>query len=112
MRKLIERLELVEAKMLTAKDLKKLPMLYSQEEVKDPMVWVKFFNPYGSGSWMVTEYDPKEERFFGYVMGLGGDELGYFTMAELKRNKVEREQYWKPMKLSAAKAYEKKIHGM
>jgi hypothetical protein len=112
MRELLKRLEEgTWQKLLTAKDLKKLPPLYSQEKEKDPMVWVKFFNPYGSGTWFATEFDPKEELFFGYVMGLGGDELGYFSLRDLKSIRAEREQYWKPMKLSAAKQYEKKLHG-
>ena len=98
-------------KLLTKADLKKLPPLYSQENNHDPMVWVKFFNPYGRGTWFAIEFDPKEELFFGYVMGLGGDELGYFSLNDMRRIRAEREQYWKPMKLSAAKAYERKLHG-
>ncbi len=105
-----EGIELGEAKMLTKADMAKLPAMYSQEKVKDPIVWVKFFNPYGGGTWLATEYDGKD-TFFGYVMGLGGDELGYFSLREMKSNKIERERHWKPMELSKAKAYEKRISG-
>jgi len=111
MKALLKRLEEGRQKFLTAKDLKNLPELYSQDGVRDPMVWVKFFNPYGRGTWFATEFSPEEGRFFGYVMGLGGDELGYFMLSDLRRIRAEREQNWKPMKLSAAKAYEKKLHG-
>ena len=111
--KLNEDVELQEArqKLLTVQDKKRLPPLYSQDGNRDPMVWVKFFNPYGRGTWFATEYDPNQEMFFGYVMGLGHDELGYFDLASLKRNRIEREQYWKPMKLSQAKSHEKSLHG-
>ena len=47
--------------------------LRSQEREKDPMVVAKFFNPCGSGTWLVTEYDPSDKLAFGYVMGLGED---------------------------------------
>jgi hypothetical protein len=97
-------------KLLTAADKKRLPKLYSQENNKDPKVWVKFFNPRGSGTWFATEFDG-DDTFFGYVMGLGGDELGYFSLSELSRAKCERDQYWKPMSLSAAKATERKMQG-
>ena len=33
--------------LLTQRDRSSLPKLYSQEKVEDPMVWVKFFHPYG-----------------------------------------------------------------
>lgn len=114
LRKLIEDLEGIYEgtwqKFLTAKDLKKLPPLYSQENERDPMVWVKFFNPYGSGTWLATEFDGKD-MFFGYVMGLGDDELGYFSLGELKRIRAERDQYWKPVRLSQAKSKERGLHG-
>lgn len=94
---------------LTQKDKKNLPPLYSQENEKDPMVWVKFFHPYGRGTWLAIEFDGRD-RFFGYVMGLGGDELGYFSLRELKSLKgpagaqgIERDRHFKPMPLSQAK---------
>jgi hypothetical protein len=107
----IDQLTERQMKLLTAKNLKQLPELYSTEKDRDPMVWVKFFNPYGRGTWFATEFDGKD-TFFGYVMGIGGDELGYFSLSELKRIRAEREDSWKPMKLSQAKAYERKIHGL
>ena len=39
----------------------------SQEEVDDPIVIAKFFNPAGGGRWYATEYDPETKIFFGYV---------------------------------------------
>jgi hypothetical protein len=58
--------------------------LYSQEEVKEPKVIAKFFNPQGSATWYLTEYCPERKLAFGYVTGLGSDELGYISMEELE----------------------------
>lgn len=104
-------LEEATQKLLLASDLKKLPDLYSQENERDPMVYVKFFNPMGRGTWFATEFSPEQGLFFGYVMGLGGDELGYFHVKDLMRIRAERDSSFKPMRLSAAKAYQKKLHG-
>ena len=57
----------------------------SQEEVKDPIVIAKFFNPTGIGTWYATEYIPEERCFFGYVSLFGDhcDEWGNFSLDEL-----------------------------
>lgn len=96
-------------KLFTAKDIKKLPAIGATAEIRDPMVWVKLFHP-RRGTWFITEYDGGEEAF-GYVMGLGGDELGYISIGELKRAGVERDMYFTPKKLSQAKLEQKKMHG-
>jgi hypothetical protein len=92
-------------KLLTKAILKSLPPLRAQENSPDPTVYVKFFNPCGSGTWYGTEFDGND-LFFGYVTGLGGDELGYFSLAELSSVrlqfglKIERDLFFKPCKLS------------
>ena len=58
--------------------------LYSQEEAEDPIVIVKLFDPCGSASWWLTEYDPRENIAFGYVTGLVADEWGYVSLGELE----------------------------
>lgn len=94
-------------KLMTKELEKKLPPLYSQEKVNDPMVQIKFFCPWGSWSWYGIEYDG-EDRFFGWVDGIE-PELGYFTLSELKSVKgpmglgVERDMYWEPRLLSEVK---------
>lgn len=57
----------------------------SQEEITDPIIIAKFFNPTGAGTWYATEYNPKEKIFFGYVSIFGdhNDELGSFSLNEL-----------------------------
>jgi Protein of unknown function (DUF2958) len=50
--------------------------LYSQELEKDPLVITKLFDPCGSATWYLLEYDPIEKIAFGYIQGLIEDELG------------------------------------
>jgi len=73
----------------------------SQEEVKDPIVIAKFFNPAGVGTWFATEYNPEDKIFFGYVSLFGdyNDEWGSFSLEELESVKglfglgIERDLY-------------------
>lgn len=96
-------------KLMTSELRRKLPPLYSQEDEKDPIVYAKFFNPYGSGTWLITEFDGRD-TMFGYVMGLGGDEWGYISLRELESmerfpgvQQIERDAWFKPMPFSKAK---------
>jgi hypothetical protein len=109
-------------KLLTKEIEKKLPKLYSQENVKDPMVVVKFFNPTGSATWWIIEGewethtedgDEYKDDFtmFGLCMLFGPDEaeLGYVSLNELQSIKlmfglgIERDIYWNPKPLSEVK---------
>ena len=92
--------------MLIPNELKsKLPAIYSTQNEKDPIVKMKFFNPYGAGTWYLIEYDPEENLAFGYV-DLGSAELGYFSITELESInlpyglKIERDEYFEPCYLS------------
>lgn len=118
--------------LFTQELLRKIPPLYSQENVPDPMCRAKFVMPDGAFTWWViegstrekegcgfgvncnhrplAEYDPDRDDvlFFGYVRGLES-ELGYFTLSELTavrgmlRLPVERDQHFTPRKLSTVK---------
>jgi len=58
----------------------------SRKEAKDIKVIAKFFNPCGAGTWFATDYDEKNQIFFGYA-NLGDDrfaELGSFGLKELQ----------------------------
>ena len=59
-------------KLLTDELRAQLPPLYAQEKEKDPMVYLKFFTPWTSWTWYITEGSPEGEDFifFGYVIGL------------------------------------------
>ena len=108
--------------LLTEELRKKLPALYAQENEKDPMVYVKFFDPVGSWTWYVTEGEQRgrDFLFFGLVIGFEA-ELGYFSLNELKsaKNKVsgiqampiERDLYFTPCRLSEVKEQYNKEHG-
>jgi len=87
---------------LLTKELKaRFKEIGSQEEVKDPVVIIKFFNPCGAGTWWATEYNPEEKIFFGYasIFGDHNDEWGNFSLDELKSIKgfgglgIERDLY-------------------
>ena len=97
-------------KLMTKELAAKMPKLYSQENVADPMVWAKFFHPFSNWTWYATEYDPEQRLFFGLVRG-HEDELGYFSLTELEEVKVrglgiERDLYFKPVPLSKIKSGE------
>jgi hypothetical protein len=65
--------------------------LYSQENAGgDAKVLCKIFNPYGSGSWYITEVEKQEDgdyRCFGLV-NLYETELGYFMLSELLNARI------------------------
>jgi len=87
----------------------------SQEDVDDPLVIAKFFNPIGSGTWLATEYEPETRMFFGYTNITTG-EWGSFSLEELEGMKIraglgiERDRYWTPKEFSKIKQYDKKKH--
>jgi len=62
--------------------LRDTPALYAQEDKEEEaFVYVKVFDPCGSWTWFITEWDG-EDQAFGLVRG-HCDELGYFSLAEL-----------------------------
>jgi hypothetical protein len=94
--------------LLTKQLLEEFQRTGSQENVKDPRVLAKFFNPQGAGTWYATEYDPKRKVFFGYVSIFGdwNDEWGTFSLEELESFRgqlglgLERDLYFRPGKAS------------
>jgi len=96
-------------KLLTKELEKRFKQVGSQEEIKDPIVIAKFFNPTGAGTWYATEYFPDEEMFFGdaSIFGDHCDEWGYFSLEELESFKasdmglgIERDKYCGEKKIS------------
>ena len=91
-------------KLLTKEIRKKLPPLYSQEELgAKAVVHLKLFTPDSSWTFWATEFDGKD-TFFGLVDGQC-KELGYFSLAELESARgplglpIERDLYWRPKTL-------------
>ena len=98
-------------KLLTKELEKRFKDVGGQEDIKDPIVIAKFFNPTGAGSWYATEYDPEDKIFFGYVSIFGdhNDEWGSFSLAELESVKgkfglgIERDLYCTEQRISQFK---------
>lgn len=80
-------------KLVTKEIVKKLDShpLYSQESKGlDAQVLVKYFNPYGSGTWLITEAEKQENGdylLFGY-MHIFEWEWGYILLSEILNTKV------------------------
>lgn len=96
--------------LLTQKIIDRFKEVGRQEKEKDPIVVVKFFNPFGAGTWYATEYIPEEKIFFGYVSLFGDhcDEWGYFSLEELESVKgpfggIERDLYCGEKRISEFK---------
>ena len=71
--------------------LSKIPPFYATENIdcQDKIIYLHFFI---SGSdWYVSEYNPKDQLFFGFVIlnsDLPNSEWGYFALSELCEIKV------------------------
>ena len=95
-------------KLLTKALEKRFAKVGRQENVKDPIVIAKFFNPTGKGYWFATEYVPEDRIFFGYVSLFGDycDEWGSFSLEELENYQgrfglgIERDLSFKETKSS------------
>lgn len=97
-------------KLLTEELKRRLPPLYSQENEADPMVICKFFDPTGSFTWFILEFDGKDLFFAQVYSSLCPEgELGYVSLAELQSVKgrfglgIERDIWFKSCKLSECK---------
>ena len=92
------------------KNIKKnIPTLYSQENTKDPIVYIKFFCPWNDWTWYATEFDG-QDMFFGWVFG-NFPEMGYFRLSDLQSVRgpiglgVERDLHFNPTPLSECKRF-------
>ena len=76
----------------SSEELSKIPTLYLSEGVslKEKMIYMHFF--IGGCDWYATEYEPKEQLFFGFAI-LNNDlemaEWGYFSLEELSSLKIQ-----------------------
>jgi hypothetical protein len=99
-------------KMLTAEQRAKL-LENSRNFDQDHAPVVKFFNPAGAATWLISEMD-EDGRMFGLCdLGMGCPELGYVMLEELETTKcafalkIERDRHWtatKPMSAYAEAA--------
>ena len=79
----------------------------TQDDVSDPIIIAKFFNPSGAETWYAIAYNENENICFGYVTGFEYDELGYFSIDELESLSlppfglgIERDLYFSSCPLS------------
>ena len=86
-----------------------IPDLYSTEDEKDPLCYIKLFMPDTWWTWYITELSIEDnDTCFGYVVGLES-ELGYFSLSEIEAVKgqlgllVERDLGFTPTRLSTVK---------
>lgn len=71
-------------KLLTKAIEKRFAKIGRQEDVEDPIIIAKFFNPGGIGTWYATEFNPADGLFFG-LCDIHEKEWGYFSLDELTR---------------------------
>ena len=97
------------AQFQAALKLRGTPALYAQNGQGDAaVVHVKLFDPCGSATWFLTEWDGQEEAF-GFVTGLHSDEYGYVSLRELAFVPghlgigIEVETHFRPISLGKAK---------
>jgi len=101
-------------RLLTKALEKRFAEIGSQENVEDPVIVAKFFNPAGAGTWYATEYDTERRLFFGYAEIFEG-EWGYFSLDELESVKgplgigIERDLWWNEKRFSEIIGKEKQV---
>ena len=87
-------------KLLTNAIIQKFQKTGTQD-IENPIVIAKFFNPTGIGTWLATEFDPITKLFFGRV-DLIEKEWGSFSLEELENMKlrfglgIERDKHFEP----------------
>ncbi len=79
---------------------------------------VKLFNPYGFGTWLLTELDPREPDIAFGLADLGCPELGSISISEIKGWRhpvlglgIERDLHWSAQKTLSAYAEEARKAG-
>jgi hypothetical protein len=97
--------------MLLPEELRaKIPQLYATQNEPDPMVWVKYGNPWSDWAWYITEFEELEGAafFYGWLAG-SADRPGQFMRSTLECMRayygltIERDLRFKPCHLSTVK---------
>jgi len=70
--------------ILLTEDLRNRLLANGRQPDADHVPVVKFFNPVGAATWLVTELDEDGDTLFGLAdLGFGCPELGSFSLSEL-----------------------------
>ena len=78
------------------KRFKKFPLYAQDGKGDEAIIVVKYFNPFGGGTWLITEGEKQEDgdwMFFGYCH-IFEWEWGYVRLSELEKiGFIERDLY-------------------
>src|SRR5687768_3503888 len=93
-------------RLMTKELEKRFAQIGSQENVKDPVIVAKYFDPLSEGgdnTLYATEYDPKTKTFFGYVILFGGwiNRWEHFSLEELRAEKAKRDPNFREQRISS-----------
>lgn len=70
--------------ILLTDNLRDLLLANGRQRDVDHVPVVKFFNPVGAGTWLITEMEPDGDTLFGLAdLGFGSPEIGSFSLSEL-----------------------------
>ena len=94
---------------LITKELQRVtPAIGSQQNVINPIAYIKLFTPWSSWTWYIMEANFETGEAYGLVDGFEA-ELGYFDLNELSEItgpgglKIERDRWFQPTSLSRLK---------
>ena len=84
----------------------------------DPVPVVKFFNPCGAATWLVTELQDDDDTLFGLAdLGFGCPEMGYFSLNEIASVRlpfglsIERDLFFEGLFPLSVYAEAARLHG-
>lgn len=82
---------------------------HGDQDIPNPLIVAKYFNPVGSATWYAISYDKPTNTIFCYCTGMDYDELGYTSLDELEEIDtgcgigIERDLYFTPLHLDDIK---------
>lgn len=62
--------------------------LRGQVDSDDPIICAKLYWPIGDARWYIVGYSPQTTVAYGFVVGVGGDKWGYFSVASLLETRI------------------------
>ncbi len=82
-----------------------------EQDIDDPIVVAKFFNPSGAATWFMISYEPSDRVMFCYASLFNdhNNEFGYTSIDELEKVRgpfglgIERDLFFTECRLSEAK---------
>ncbi|EKD25001.1 MAG: hypothetical protein ACD_80C00131G0004 [uncultured bacterium (gcode 4)] len=69
-------------KLLDEKLISRFRQIGEQIHTKNPLILAKFYAPWNDWEWLVSEYYPEANAFYGYVIKDGRWRWSYFSLPE------------------------------